>query len=778
MKLDSLNLRDLGYIIYRNVFLMTHAIIIAVVILLIAFGNVRAGIFLGIIVVINSSLGLIQDISAWRALQKLQLLTAPRVLRVKKDKTEELILVEQIKKGDVIKLKIGDQVPCDSRVLNAFNLEVNEGLITGESDSINKKDSDSLLAGSVITSGSSTIEIETPFTESRIARMTEGIKKYSTNASLIQKSSEKIIKVFSYILIISLAFVVTRGIILHESAVNVVLEIGTLTSILVPQGLVFAVTLFFAYGAANLFRKHVLLQEVNATEKLGRIKNLCMDKTGTITENILSVKDISVPDGVTKEEAQELSAGYLEGSGDSSQTVDAIKKFLTKSYGGTILKALPFSSWRQYGATLLKNSSGKGEVIFAGPAQIFLPHMEREEEKLWLEKLLAALATKGERSLCFFRASEETPLESLDQTKLSVVAVFVFHSDLRPGIRETIDFFQNRGVNIRIISGDNPETAAAVAAAAGVKNSDTVISGKELKLWNERDFETKVKSYAIFAGILPEQKRQIIEAFKKDGFTAMIGDGANDALAIKSADLGIAMFDGAPAIRSLASVVLTNNSFSALPGGVELADNIIRYLEMFSSMFLSQTFIGLLFFIITSIANISYPLTPFNVTLINYCVIGLPGALISYWVVRSPAKVRRASGGLFLKRVLPFAFASSVIQTIGVAAIFFLNQNFLKLAEPNTLVSFAFIIFGFSFFVFAPKVFQETVTRSQKVEILFLGMAEFLLLLAVFNIPWLTIFFTVATPNISLANLGIILGIISPLLVVQYGLAKYFGSKI
>lgn len=783
MSITSLKAHDLRYIFFRNLLLLTNGVIFSVVILLFVFGNVRAGIFLGIIAVTNISFGLIQDIRAWNALHKLQLLTAPRVTRINKDGKEESVLAETIQKGDTIKLKNGDQVPCDSTLMNAFSLEINEGLITGESNSITRKTGDHILAGSLVTSGSGTINIDMAYYESRIARMTGGIKKYIINASPIQKSVDVISKYSGYILIITIIFIIVRGILNHGAKANIVLQIGTMSSMIVPQGIAFMVTIFLAYGAANLFKKHVLLQEVNATEKLGRIRNLCMDKTGTITENILSVKDILTIESSWKENALALSTAYIEATNDSSQTIEAIKRFLRKNFStkqkNDSPNVLPFSSWRQYGAARVQNTENiNGNVtVFAGPPQIFLPHIKNEEERNWLNSVILASADTGERILCFMKSEEETALDNLAENKLSVVGVFVFYNVLREGIHDTINFFQNRGVVIRIISGDNPETTRAVAAAAGINNSEKIVTSEEMKTWNEADFEEKVKSYVIFAGVLPEQKKQIVQAFKKEGFTAMIGDGANDALAIKNADLGIAMWDGAPAVRKIASIVLTNNSFAALPGGVKLADNIIRYIEMFASMFLNQTIIGIFLFIIVSIFNYDYPLTPFNITLINYFTIGIPGILILYWVIWPRSFVHKLDTQQFLKKVLPFATISAIFQAIGIALSFAFFVGYLKIAEPNTIVALAFIILGFSFFLFLPKVYQGAVDRAQILQIIGIGIFESLILIVLFQVPLVTLFFNVSGANLSNNNVIWLLTILTPFYIVQYFVARYFASR-
>lgn len=769
-------IRDLGYIFYRNIVLLTNGILFAVVVMLFAFGSVRAAIFLGIISTINISVGLIQDIRSWSMLEKLQLLTAPWVTRINPDGSDESVLANDIKKDDHIKLSIGDQVPCDGTLLEAHGFEMNEGLITGESNSLARKKGEKLFAGSLVTSGFGVMRIDQALHESRIVRMTEGIKKYSVNTSSIQRSSERVITYSGYMLILVLGFVVGRGYILHDSAVLTVLTIGTLSSIIVPQGLAFMVTVSFAYGAAHLYKKHVLLQQVNATEMLGRVKNLCMDKTGTLTENSLLVEGMYLPDEKARPEAQRLVTAYIQGARDSSQVMTAVKASLTGEFHGEIKEVLSFSSWRQYGAVEIREDENE-RIILAGAPDVFLSHLKTDQEKDWLQTLIKKYASEGKHVICLAEAHGTMIPKNLTESSLSVIALFVFHNNLREGIQDTIKFFQDRGVHIRIVSGDHLETAVAVAKAAGIQDTDKAISGQELATWSKKDFELRAKRYTIFARISPEQKEQIVEALKTDGFTAMVGDGANDALAIKKADLGIAMFDGASATRKLAAVVLTNNSFTALPGGVALADGIIRNMEIMASVFLNQTILAFFFFIFVSVQGYAFPLTPFNVTLMNYCIVGLPGFLVSYWVMRPVEKVEPASTEPFLRRVVPFALVSALVQVTGMAAIYTLIPELKRAETVNTIIMLAFVIFCYLFFLFAPAVYYGATLRPRKLQLILLGILEAVLLIAVFQVPIAMNFFDVVHIQLSTADILKMFAVIGLSWLAQYGVAQFFVRR-
>ena len=766
-------INDLAYIVYRNVFLLTNGIIAAVVAMLFVFGNTRAAIFLGVILVINIGVGLIQDIRSWITLEKLQLLTAPRVVRLDDGGGEATILASDIQKGDRIKLTIGDQVPSDGMLLEADGIEINEGLITGESNAMARTKGEVLLAGSLVTSGAGILRIDKVFKESRIARMTEGIKKYTVNTSSIQRSAERVIKYSGYALLLIIVFLIVRARLTGESAVETVLAIGTVSSILVPQGLAFMVTLSFAYGAAHLYKQHVLLQQVNATEMLGRIKNLCMDKTGTLTEATLVVEEMHLPAERSPARAKALAGAYAYGSGDTSQTIHAVQTHLGKNTYARASEKIAFSSWRKYGA--IKTADEADHVnILAGAPDVFLAKLSNADEQTWLSALIHRYTTEGKHLICLVESAAKTLPKELGEANLSVIAVFVFHNNLREGIQNTINFFQDRGVHIRIISGDYLETVRAVARLAGVKDADKAVTGEELASWPAKDFAKKIKDYSIFARIAPEQKEQIVEAFKKDGFTAMVGDGANDALAIKKADLGIAMFDGASATRRLAAVVLTNNSFAALPGGVALADGIIRNMEIMSGVFLHQSILAFFFFVVVSALGARFPLTPFNVTLMDYAIVGFTGMLVSYWVVRPVEKIEPASTEPFLRRVVPFALASACIQTIGLSLVYLLIPLAIRTSQSDTVVMLAFVILSFCFFSLAPSVYYGVTERPRKLQLALLAGVETLLMMAVFLVPFAMSFFHVNEVDLPISVLASMAIVVLIVWFALYGTARYF----
>lgn len=735
---------SVGAIVVQHVFVLVNAILSLVVVLLFLFGETQAAFFLGCIFVFNTLIGIVQDFQARVALERLQLLTAQRVRRIDANGKELLVPVRALRKGDRIKVWLGEQIPCDGTVLTSNALEVSEALLTGESDSFPRREGASIQAGDIVTSGSGVIAVEEVWAKSRISQMTKDARQYVASPSPIERSTTKIISVSGYFLLFAIGVVLVRGYLTHESGVAIVNHIGALASIIVPQGLIVITTLLFAFGAASYARKHVLFQEINATEKLGRIKNLCMDKTGTLTDNTLSVESIHVPYGVTKEKLCRYTSIYVQHSGDRSSTLFATGAYLGTGAKAEVKEAISFSSWRQFGGVRFDDGD-REESVLVGSPDVFLPHLLSDSEEAWLTERVDTYAQKGKRVLCVVRTDDGLIPRACDGKHLFVVGLFVFENNLREGIREAIAFFQDRGVRIRLLSGDNPVTVRAVALLAGLRGTESVITGMEMESWNEADYRRAADQYTIFARVTPEQKVKLITHFKKNGFTAMVGDGANDALAIKRADLGIAMFDGAPATRQLAGVVLMNNSFTALPGAVRLADNFIGNIEIFASIFLNQSILGFYFFLMVTFFGFPFPLTPLNVTLVNYFAVGIPGILISYWAIRPRKHAPPAETSAFAKRVLPFPIRAGFVQALGVLLVFAMSPDYLKHATSHPLVMYAFIGFGVLYLAFAPGVYGTRMTRRQKEEVVLVAIVEAILLGALLFFPALLAFFDLST---------------------------------
>ncbi|MBI2409704.1 HAD-IC family P-type ATPase [Candidatus Kaiserbacteria bacterium] len=765
--------REIVLIALRHIALPINAIIFAVVLLLIMFGETREGLFLGTIVLINILLGFGQDLRAWLLLERLQLLTLPKITRVSADGERSEIAIESVSKGDLLALKLGDQAPTDGIVVSSTSLEVNEGLITGESDSFPRGEGAGMLAGSVVTAGTGVMRADTAFAESRMAAMARGLARYSANPSPIQQSVETIIRYTVLVLLAVALFVIARGVLQEQAAARIVEQIGALASVLVPQGLVVATTLLFTYGAGHFYNRHVLLQEINATEKFGRVKNLCMDKTGTLTENELAVEQFLVPPAGDHSEARDLAALYVRHSGDSSQTIKAVESYIGPAPERAVLDVLSFSSWRHYGGIAVAGNSS-GTAVLVGAPEIFSPHVS-ETERAWLTEHTESAVALGKRALCMVRAEAASVPHELSRG-LSLAGVFILTNQLREGVQDAVNFFQNRGVTIRILSGDHPSTVRAIAAKAGIKNTEALITGPEMKAWDAADYAHTAPRYTLFARIEPEQKERLIEAFKLNGFTAMIGDGANDALSVKKADLGIAIYDGATATRQIAAVVLMRNSFVELPAGVRLADSMIENIEIFGAIFMNSTFLQFFFFLSLAVIGDPFPLSPLHITFLNYFTVGVYGLLISYWAITPPERTTPASVQPFLERVLPLPLALSMIQTLGAIATYLSGQLYFPNDPLPSLLIAHIVVTGFLFFALASEVASGGLSRARRLALWTIGGLAGIGLFYALRIPFAQYFFGVAPLSRPAAFAAVGIGVLSGL--VMYLLTKIYFSNI
>ncbi|MFZ1019839.1 MAG: HAD-IC family P-type ATPase, partial [Minisyncoccia bacterium] len=447
-------------------------------------------------------------------------------------------------------------------------------------------------------------------------------------------------------------------------------------------------------------------------------------------------------------------------------------------YGGNssalpmeIGRVLPFSSWRRYGAAEIKENNVQ-QSIFVGAPDAMLPFVPNEVEKKWLQNIMSENAKLGKRVLSVARATETSLPKDLKNSHLAIIAMFVFENTLREGIVNAIKFFQDRRIKIRVLSGDNAQTVETVAKSVGIIGAENVVTGKIMEGWSETDFEKQAHNFTVFAQILPEHKVKLVQAFKKDGFTAMVGDGVNDALAMKKSDLGIAMFDGVPVTRQLADVVLMTNSFSDLPGAVEVADHFIRSIEINSGVYINMSLAGLFFFIIISFFGYSFPLTPLNITFINYFTVGFSSLLISYWALRPSGKIMPSDDRPFLKKIMPLVFVCAVAEAIGMALVLFLSPNYLKNSASNTLVMLAMILFGFLFLLFGTSVYCGKLTKKEKWQLFLLGVFQIVVCYLALQIPLVIKFFNITKPYPPANFVGVTLVIVLVCALAQYLIVK------
>lgn len=734
------NLKD---VLIQNTVNLVNGIFLIVSLLLLVFGEVHESLFLGGIIFLNLIIGIVQDLRAKIALEKLRILLAPKVIRINKDGKEERITLERIAKNDILKIELGDQIPADGELIDSGNLEVNEALISGESNYIRKNKGDSVLAGSVAMAGHALMVVKNRPKDSYVCLMTEKIKKYDPNPSPIQKALNSFVKYMSYILLTIVLYVVIHGLTVNELFVSMIKDIGALTGTLVPQGLILFTTMLFAYGALKMSKERVLMQEINASEKLGRIKNLCIDKTGTLTINRPVMEEIVLYGDSDHSIVEQIAMGYIDANNDTSGIAKAIQEKINSPFNGAVIEAVPFSSERKYGGATLRIGEKFIKVVMGAP-DILMDSIQGDNERRWLNEQINFYSPKAKRLVLLTEDTSQPSEASSGVVALQPLALFILSDRLRRGTEKIIDFFQKRGALIRVISGDSPQTVKAVADQAGIKYTDMVITGPEMDFWDDVQYEERVPAFHLFARIKPAQKEKIIKLLKKSGFTAMVGDGANDALAIKKADLGIAMLDGAGATRKIAQVVLVDNSFIALPKGVHLAEAIITNVGLIASIFFNKVVMGLTLFLIMAFLGYSYPLSPSNTTIINYFTVWLP---MIYWTIFLSVGEDAGSKISFKDKILPFSLINGVIMAVAAALVFILVPGVNKSLDSNSLVVITLIALGYWFFVLAALNYDTIQNKKQVSMLAVLAVAVLAVMSAVIYVAPLSGFFELLPPT-------------------------------
>lgn len=709
-------LKDLGPIILRNVFSLVAIIIGGLSILLILLGDTRDGLFLAVVIVINIVIGIIQELRARLSLEKLQATTA-QIYTVSRASKNLKLYTEDIQIDDQVSLALGDQVPVDGVIQASAGCECNEALLSGESDNIAKKIGDKILAGSIVVAGTVTITAQKNADESYLAGMTQNLKKYKRSLSPIQMSLLRFIQIMACLLAVIAAVILLRTYLNGESFVSGIVQIAAIASTIIAEGLILASTAFFVYGAVRLARKKVLLQQINAIETIGRMAIVCVDKTGTLTENqpefetLVSYQDS--PAAIN--ELRKLLATYVAAESATTATIQALKTATAKAKPYAFGEVLPFSSARKYAAARLKSSKGS-KILVIGASDFFVPLLSKDQKK-WVSTHAQEFADSAGRVL-FVGIATDGELDKLKSLKnLEVAGLIVLSNALKSGTKDTIHFLQKRGVQVIVISGDNPHTVRAVADLAGINNSKHTLSGTQVETMTDQELAAVILKHPLFARILPSQKQRIIEACQANGtLVGMIGDGANDALAIKQANVGIAMFSGAPATRQIADVVLLNDSFAAVPHGIELSDTIITTLEMIACLFFSRVWAGLLLLFGTIVFNVDYPFSPRNITLLNLFIVGFPIILWTLWPRHRARSLHEPS---FLTRTLPFSIANAILIAL-VTLVTYLSAKYgigLANSQTNMVTYLVFLIMSVFTISLIPLAIGTIKDRKQQLVI-------------------------------------------------------------
>jgi len=674
--------RTIGQIVRANVLTPVNAIVtVMLVLILVAAGGLSPDMLFAGVIITNSVIGIVQELRARAALNRLAVLTAPHAT-VRRAGEQTDMDVDGVVADDLLVLSPGAQVVVDGEVVESAGLELNESLLTGESDPLHKPVGAEVLSGSFVSSGSGTYRAVKVGGESYAASLAEEARRFSLVDSELRRGVNTILKTLMCLIppIALLLFwrLSSTGDGWREALSGVVAACVAM----VPDGLVLLTSIAFMAGVISLARKNALLRELASVELLARVDTLCLDKTGTITTGNIVVADMVILDAGGQGNSGDDNAGaelLLAALGASDPDPNATQRAITAAYPHTpdwpIVATVPFSSARKWSAVQFGDTGAgsPGIAVYLGAPEFLLGDSRPEvaaqvATQAELGRRVVLLATAASlphgataESTTETESTAESTAEATLPPDLEPRALVLLEDEVRPDAHETLSYFTAQGVTLKVISGDHPGTVAAVARRAGVPGADRGIDARELPE-DEHALAETVAAGTVFGRVTPRQKRAMVKALQSQGHVvAMTGDGVNDVLALKDADMGIAMGSGSGASRSVAQLVLMDDRFSSLPNVLAEGRRVMNSVERASNLFIYGTAYAVLISLVVSVVGVDFPFLPRHLTLVRALSVGIPG----FFLALAPDSRRARSG--FLHRVVRFSIPAGLIA--GTAAL-------------------------------------------------------------------------------------------------------------
>lgn len=646
--------KTIGQIIRDNTLTWFNAFNFGIAICIALVGAYKNLLFLGVIL-LNILIGIVQEIRSKKMVEKLSVVTMSRADVVRDGKSSH-IPVEELVLDDIIILSMGNQI-CADAIIREGQVEVNEALLTGEAEPIVKQSGELILSGSFVVSGKCRAQVEHVGLDNYATKIAMEAKKYKKVYSSLMNSLDKIVKFTSiFIIPFGILLVLHSQFILHHTIEDTVVATSAALLGMLPKGLVLLTSISLVLGVIKLANKKTLVQELFCIETLSRVDMLCLDKTGTLTQGKMTVSDcFLLDDTISLERVEEFVGTFVHTLDDNNATFTALKERFQQSAGWNSTHTTPFSSARKWSAVTFE---GRGTVLIGAP-EILL-----KGRKVVLPDKVSEAEASGSRVLLLAHTYE--PVSGVLPSTLRAVAAIVLQDPIRPDAKETLDFFANQGVALKIISGDNPITVSSIAKQAGLKEYGSYVDASTLK--TEEELTEAAAKCTIFGRVSPTQKRQLVGALKQQGHTvAMTGDGVNDVLALKDADCSIAMASGSDAARQVSQLVLLDSNFSALPSVVMEGRRVVNNITRTASLFLVKTIFSFLLSFISVFCNMPYPFIPIHLTLISVMAEGIPSFILAF----EPNSERIQ--GNFLFTVLTRAFPSAIIIVLYIVIVNFLS---------------------------------------------------------------------------------------------------------
>lgn len=672
-------------IFFDNIFTFFNLLWLGIFIALLVVHSYE-NLFFMVVILFNTAIAIIQEIRSKRTVEKLSLITAPTISVVRNGKEIE-IHADEIVLDDIMILSSGNQIPADCKILDG-KVDVNESLLTGESNAIKKSNGDELLAGSFLTSGKCYAQTIRVGNDNYIQSIAKVAKKFKQPNSNLFKDLNKIIKGIGFFIIPIGALVFCNNFLWAKTASGeVASSVGNIAESIsstcgslvgmIPAGMFLLISVALTVGVVRLSEKKTLVQDIYSIEMLARSNVLCLDKTGTITDGTMTVKQLKCYGKTTEEEIGKAMTSQLSIQPTQNATSRALIKYFGTGTIYSVVQNIEFSSDRKYTATSFKEY---GTFVIGANEYIKAKISKEIEEDIKLS------AKQGYRVLAVAHSKNQIS-DDKPPKDLEVVAIILIEDTIRKDAEKTIKWFKENGVEIKIISGDDPQTVSNIAGRVGVEGSEKFINLEGVSL---EEVKKLAKQYTVFGRVSPEQKHAIIQSLKEDHVVAMTGDGVNDTLALKEADCSIAMADGSEVARNISHLVLLNSNFSSLPSVVEEGRRVINNVQKSSTLFFMKTVLAILLSVFCIAIQIKYPFYPKNMFLLELFVIGIP----SFFLALQPNKdvIKGNFIGYVLKHGIPyglFMFANVMIVTL------LWKFNILTPSENQTLTTIMVTVAGY-----------------------------------------------------------------------------------
>ena len=668
--------RSLAQIIRANTLTTVNAIMIVLFVLVVISGNWRDGLFVGV-VVSNSVIGVVQEVRARRELDRLQVVTEPRAVVIRGGGSFT-IPTEDIVIDDLLELSLGGQVPVDGVVVDSIGLRMDESMLTGESLAVQKNDGDDVLSGSFVVAGNARIRATAVGADSYASNLATEAKTFTAAESQLRKGIDRILRWLT--IIIPIASILLLVSLLGEQSWQDALQ-GTVAAAvsMVPDGLVLLTSVAFMAGVIALARHKALASQLSTVEVLARVDVLCLDKTGTITTGDISFAAVHPCGGRTETEARDGLAALSSVDRSPNATMAAIIKEVGSDTEWNVDAVEPFNSTRKWAAA---SFVGRG-WFFIGAPEFLIADGDPAR------RLAEGLSASGKRILAI-GSSDSGPEEDSPAPAISPLAIVELEDEIRPDAPEILAYFADQNVTLKVISGDNQETVAAIAERAGLSLYGLPVDAR--KLSDDLDeMADQLEKGVVFGRVAPQQKQAMVRALQHRGHVvAMTGDGVNDVLALKEADLGISMGSGSEATKSVADLVLTDDSFSSLPVVVGEGRKVINNVERVSNLFVTKAAYAVLLTLAVGLIGSPFPLLPRQLTLIGTFSIGVPGMFLAL----APEADLIQPG--FLRRVLWFSVPAGIAAGTAMLVAYEASQRItdLDLDEARTLATVTLLSIG------------------------------------------------------------------------------------